>query len=160
MGLTAEIERVSAPRFAGDWIGAIHGAARDLEESLADPARLGQLADELTQVAASTGARMVTGASPLGNQLAGLVAGRPGSGLTLWAQNGAHGTLLVIEGVLASGAQLARTAARARAAGADRVVGAAVVAEPRGLAICREELGDDVRALRELDFVPDTLPGF
>jgi hypothetical protein len=160
MGLTAEIEPVSAPRLPGDWIGGIHRAARGLEESLANPEHLRQLADELTQVAESTGASMVTGASPLGNQLAGLVAGQPGSGLTLWAQNGAHGTLLVIEGVLASGAQLARTATRARVAGADRVVGVAVVAEPRGLAACRHELGDDVRALREIDFLPETLRSF
>lgn len=67
-----------------------------------------------------------------------------------WAQNGAHGTVLVIEGVLASGAQLTSAAKRARAASATRVVGAAVIAEPNGLASCRKELGDEIHALREL----------
>jgi hypothetical protein len=93
---------------------------------------------------------MVTGASPLGHQLAGLVVGMTKSPLALWAQNGAHGTVLVIEGVLASGAQLSSAAKRARAAGATRVVGAAVIAEPNGLASCRKELGDEIRALGEL----------
>ena len=81
---------------------------------------------------------------------AGLVVGMTKSPLALWAQNGAHGTVLVIEGVLASGAQLTSAAKRARAAGATRVVGAAVIAEPNGLANCRKELGDEIHALREL----------
>ncbi len=134
----------------GDWIDVILRAARDLEGSLADPDQLRSVTVQLADVAAATGARMVTGASPLGHQLAGLVAGMATPALTLWAQNGAHGTMLVIEGVLASGAQLTNTARRARAAGADRVVGAAVIAEPSGLASCRLELGDEIRALREL----------
>jgi hypothetical protein len=138
------------PGSDGGWIDVIRRAARDLEGSLADPDRLRDVTVQLADVAAATGARMVTGSSPLGHQLAGLVAGMADPALTLWAQNGAHGTMLVIEGVLASGAQLTNTAKRARAAGADRVVGAAVVAEPFGLASCRRELGDEVRALREL----------
>jgi hypothetical protein len=143
-------EPARQPRPDGDWIGVILKAGHDLEESLADPDRLRELTAQLADVAAASGAGMITGASPIGHQLAGLVAGLNGSSLALWAQNGAHGTVLVIEGVLASGAQLASTARRARAAGADRVVGAAVVAESNGLASCRRELGDEIRALREL----------
>lgn len=147
-------EPARQPRPDGDWIGVILRAGRDLEESLADPDRLREVTAQLADVAAVTGAGMITGASPLGNQLAGLVVGMAKPPLTLWAQNGAHGTVLVIEGVLASGAQLTSTARRARAAGADRVVGAAVVAESNGLASCRKELGDEVRALRELALAP------
>ncbi|MFI5259441.1 MAG: hypothetical protein ACHQ01_07535 [Candidatus Limnocylindrales bacterium] len=132
------------------WIEAIRRAGRELEDSLTDPARLKDLTVQLAAVAADTGAAMITGASPLGHQLAGLVVGMTKSPVALWAQNGAHGTVLVIEGVLASGAQLTSTARRARAAGAVRVVGAAVIAEPNGLASCRKELGDEIRALREL----------
>jgi uracil phosphoribosyltransferase len=58
--------------------------------------------------------------------------------------------MLVVEGMLVSGAQMARAAARAKAAGAERVVGAAVLAEPTGLASCRREIGDEITALREL----------
>lgn len=141
---------VVAGRPQGDWASGILSAARELEEALADPDRLNEVASQLAAVADATGAGMITGASSLGNQLAGIVAGRAARPLTLWTQNGAHGTVLVVEGVLASGAQLARTASRVRAAGAARVVGAAVVAEPRGLAMCRLEIGDDVHALSEL----------
>jgi hypothetical protein len=149
--MTLEVDDLAPqPRPHSEWIDVILRAARELEESLGDPARLGEVTSQLADVAAATGARMVTGASPLGHQLAGLVAGKAKSPLALWAQNGAYGTVLVIEGVLASGAQLSSAARRARAAGADRVVGAAVIAEPNGLAACRRELGDDIRALSEL----------
>lgn len=134
----------------GGWIAVIHRAGRDVEDALTDPAQLRDVTMRLAAVAAETGAAMVTGASPLGHQLAGLVVGMTQAPLTLWAQNGAHGTVLVIEGVLASGAQLTSAARRARAAGATRVVGAAVIADPSGLAHCRRELGDEIRALREL----------
>jgi hypothetical protein len=138
-------------RQPGDsWIEVIHRAGRELEDSLTDPDRLKEVTVQLAAVAADTGAAMITGASPLGHQLAGLVVGMTKSPPALWAQNGAHGTVLVIEGVLASGAQLTSTARRARAAGATRVVGAAVIAEPNGLARSRKELGDEIHALREL----------
>jgi hypothetical protein len=135
----------------GRWLDRIHQAGRDLEDTLTDPVRLRDVTGHLAAIAADTGAAMVTGASPLGHQLAGLVVGMTQAPLTLWAQNGAHGTVLVIEGVLASGAQLTSAARRARAAGATRVVGAAVMAEPSGLASCRRELGDEIRALQEID---------
>ncbi len=131
------------------WIETVQRAVRDLEDSLGRGGRLSEVAAQLAAVVAATGATMVTGSSPLGHQLAGAVAGCADSRVTLWAQNGAHGTVLVIEGVLASGAQLIQTAKRARGAGADRVVGAAVVAEPNGLATCRKELGDEISALTE-----------
>ena len=137
----------------GSWIEEIHRAGRELEDSLTDPVRLEEVTAQLAAVAADTGAVMITGASPLGHQLAGLVVGMTKTPLALWAQNGAHGTVLVVEGVLASGAQLTGAAKRARAAGAARVVGAAVVAEPRGLASSRQELGDEIHALRELALV-------
>lgn len=134
----------------GGWIEVIHRAGQDVEDALTDPAQLRDMTRRLAAVAADTGAAMVTGASPLGHQLAGLVVGMTQAPLALWAQNGAHGTVLVIEGVLASGAQLTSAARRARAAGATRVVGAAVIADPNGLEHCRRELGDEVRALEEL----------
>jgi hypothetical protein len=132
------------------WLDQIISVARDLEESLTDSERLSALVSELAAVASAAGASMVTGASPLGHQLAGAMAASGPTRLALWAQNGARGTVLVIEGVLASGAQLASTARRARAAGASRVIGAAVIADERGLSHCRSELGDEVHALREL----------
>lgn len=133
------------------WVSTVRSAAHDLEELLADPEQLSRVTAQLMEFAVASGAGMVTGSSALGNQLAGLVVGRATSPMSLWAQNGARGTVLVIEGVLASGAQMSQTARRARDAGAARVVGAAVVAEPNGLAACRIELGDEVRALGSLE---------
>ena len=63
------------PGAAGSWIEEIHRAGRDLEDSLTDPRRLREVTVQLAAVAADTGAAMVTGASPLGHQLAGLVVG-------------------------------------------------------------------------------------
>jgi hypothetical protein len=135
---------------AENWAVAITRAARGLEESLASPERLRDLTDQLSVIAERAGADMVTGSSPLGNQLAGSIVRSSARPLALWVANGARGTVLIVEGVLASGAQLTAAARRARAAGAARVVGAAVLGVPAGLAMCREELGDDVAALEEL----------
>jgi hypothetical protein len=132
------------------WPVEVQRANHALEEELTDRARLEAIGAALADVARETGATMVTGASPLGHQLAGYVASHNDAGVVLWAQNGARGTVLVIEGVLVSGAQMISTARRAGAAGADRVVGAAVVAAGDGLALCRSEIGRDVHALREL----------
>lgn len=132
------------------WPEEVQRANHALEEELTDRRRLEAIGAALAEVARGTGATMVTGASPLGHQLAGYLASREDAGVALWAQNGARGTVLVIEGVLVSGAQMLGTARRARAAGADHVVGAAVVGESDGLAICRSEIGPDVHALREL----------
>ena len=137
-------------RGASDWVGDATRAAHTLEEDLVDPARLDAVTDELVQIAHRCGATMVTGASPLGHQLAGLVVGRARPNLALWAQNGARGTVLVVEGVLVSGAQMSSTARRALAAGATRIVGVAVVADSAGLEVCRREIGADVVALQEL----------
>jgi len=132
------------------WPVEVQRANHALEEELTDRGRLEAIGAALAKVARETGATMVTGASPLGHQLAGYLASRDDAGVALWAQNGARGTVLVIEGVLVSGAQMLGTARRARAAGADRVVGAAVVGESDGLAMCRSEIGPEVHALREL----------
>jgi hypothetical protein len=147
-GLRADTAVAATPR--GGWTAAIIEAGHALEEALANPANLYAVADQLGELANTLGAVMITGASAQGHQLAGLVAARAARPLTLWAQNGAHGTMLVVEGMLVSGAQMARAAARAKAAGAERVVGAAVLAEPTGLASCRREIGDEITALREL----------
>jgi adenine/guanine phosphoribosyltransferase-like PRPP-binding protein len=136
------------------WVTAVTRVGRDLEEELADPAALRAITEALAEVAIETNAQMVTGASALGNQLAGVLAAGDHPSLQLWARNGAHGTVLVIEGVLASGVQMARTARRAREAGAERVVGAAVLAESSGLEMCRGDMADEVRALRELVLAP------
>jgi hypothetical protein len=149
---TALLDRTDAT--TEHWVMAVGRTGRDLEEELADPASLRAITAALAEVAIDTGATMVTGASPLGNQLAGALAAGDHPSLQLWARNGAHGTVLVIEGVLASGVQMATTAKRARLAGAQRVVGAAVLAEARGLEMCRNEMADEVRALRELALAP------
>jgi hypothetical protein len=149
-GVAPEARGAAVP---GGWTAAVIEAGHALETALANPKELQEVADQLGELATACGAVMITGASAQGHQLAGLVAARASRPLTLWAQNGAHGTVLVVEGVLVSGAQMARAAARAKAAGAERVVGVAVLAEPSGLASCRREIGDEINALRELRLV-------
>jgi uracil phosphoribosyltransferase len=139
-------DRVGGP----EWMRTAIGAAHSLEDDLSDPAQVAAITKALVRVATENGAVMVTGASALGHQLAGLVAASARPHLALWAQNGARGTVMVVEGVLVSGAQMANAARRARAAGAERIVGAAVIAEPAGLASCRRETGDLIVALRDL----------
>lgn len=133
------------------WVEQVTSAAHSVEESLSDRQSLDELARTLADIADSFGAEMVTGASSLGHQLAGVVASHSTRPLTLWANNGAHGTVLVIESVLASGVQLMSAARRAQAAGASRVVGAAVFGEPMGIERCRAELADDVVVVRPLE---------
>jgi len=132
-----------------DWLPRALTRARGLETSLAQSNRLNELAIAIERVADDLNCQMVTGASRIGDQLAGAVAARSGGRLTLWADNGAHGTVLVIEGYLYSGAQTLRVADRARRAGSERVVGVAVFAEAPGLTQCQAELGDAVVVLED-----------
>ncbi len=138
-----------APR-ADDWFGAVVRAGAQLEQRLSSPDRLDEIAVRLAAVAMQLDCRMVTGASHVGDQLAGVLAARSGGRLALWAQNGTPGTVLIVDGILASGVQIASAARRARQSGAQRVVGAAVLADPAGLAMCRDDLGDEVVALEEM----------
>ena len=133
------------------WTMAVRRANHDLERALTDRGRLEAIAASLAVIVRTTGATMVTGASPLGHQLAGVIASRTDVSVALWAQNGASGTILVVEGVLVSGAQMIAAARRAQAAGASVVVGAAVLAQATGLAACRA-LGQEVEAIEEVRF--------
>lgn len=132
------------------WLTMALSQARALEASLAQAGRLDTVAAAIAHVANRLDCQMVTGASRVGDQLAGAVVARSAGKLTLWADNGAHGTMLVIEGYLYSGAQTTRMAYRARRAGSDRVVGVAVLAEEAGLSQCRAELGDEVVVLEPM----------
>jgi hypothetical protein len=89
----------------------------------------------------------VTGASRLGDQLAGVVVAQSSGKLSLWAENGAEGTVLILEGLLATGTQLVMTAERAREAGATGLVAAAVLADPSVLESAEQELGGALIAL-------------
>jgi hypothetical protein len=129
------------------WEAEIASAARALEDALGTQEDRDLIVGKLAGVAQDLECQMVTGASRVGDQLAGLLVGQAGDTLKLWAKNGAEGTVLVIDGVLATGAQIALTAGRAKRHGATRVVGAAIMADPIGLAVCRAELGDEVIAL-------------
>lgn len=132
------------------WLAAALGQARALEAGLAQVDRLDAVAAAIGQIAERFDCQMVTGASRVGDQLAGVVAARSAGRLSLWADNGAHGTMLVIEGYLYSGAQTTRMAERARRAGSDRVVGVAIFAEEAGLSQCRSELRDEVVVLEPM----------
>lgn len=134
-----------------EWLTSIAMAGQDVESGMGEPERLGVLTGWIAGVADLHQCQMVTGASRLGDQLAGVVAAASKGRLKLWAENGAIGTLLVIDGVLASGTQVSRRAAQARRHGAHRVVGAVLVADPVGLDLCRRGLGDEVAAMRLLD---------
>lgn len=138
----------------GGWVSAVLRTASQLEADLGGGNKLEEITTRLSEAAHQLNAEMVTGASRLGDQLAGAVAGRSAGSLSLWAQNGAHGTVLVVEGLLATGAQVNRAMQRAREAGADRVAAVAVLADTSALAASRSNSGAEIIALDEI-----VLPG-
>jgi hypothetical protein len=146
-----DVASVSDAPGPGGWLTSVAVAGREVEARMGDPERLDALTGWIAGVADLHKCGMVTGASRLGDQLAGVVAGASEGRLKLWAENGATGTLLVIDGVLASGTQVSRRAEQARRHGAHRVVGAVLVADPAGLDVCRRGMGDEVAAMSLLD---------
>lgn len=126
------------------------GSGSRARSRAANPAVLTEIRDRLLEAAINANCSTVSGASRLGDQLAGAVSAASGGRLGLWAHNGASGSVMIIEGVLATGTQLVGMGHLAREAGADRVVPAAVFADPSAEHFVRAELGSDVVVLEHV----------
>lgn len=142
------INDVPHAAYPTDWAEQTLQLAHRLEADLGSDERFEGILGELQIQANRLGCEMVTGASGLGHQLAGALAHRSAGTLRLWVANGAAGTMLIVDGVLATGVQLGNRASAAKRSGATRVVGAVAIATDEGLEAARQMLGDEVIALR------------
>jgi hypothetical protein len=101
-------------------------AGEALERALADPAVLTETSLRLIGVANDLGCKRVFGASAVGQRLAGAAVALASNGLKDQSAGVQGQAVLVIDGLLVTGTQLASAARRARLAGADMVCAAAV----------------------------------
>lgn len=132
-----------------DWPFRIADLARHLETELGRPDVLVEVADRLVTIAKDYGCEAITGASRVGGELAGAVVARSANGLRLFSADDPADSVLVVDGVLATGAQLVRAVMAAKDAGAKRAVAVAVLANREAIDICREEIQGNVVALDE-----------
>jgi hypothetical protein len=132
-----------------DWPFKVEELSESLGAALSDSATLRETSLALDQLAHDFGCDAIVGASPLGDRLAGAVVASGRNGLALYSRDRAARVVLVVDGLLATGVQIANKSRAILEAGASRVVGAVILGEHEALLICREELGDEVIALEE-----------
>lgn len=137
------------------WESRVIARVTQLEVDLSAGPALHDTAVVLGELARRAGVPSITGASQLGHQLAGAVAVLSDGALTLWSAGRRQDSVLVIEGLLATGAQAMRAAAAAKEAGATRVVIAAVLGERHAMAAMTPEFGDDLTALETVEILVD-----
>jgi phosphoribosylpyrophosphate synthetase len=114
-----------------------------LERELANPQTLAATCQQLIAVANRLGCSRVLGASPLGERLAGAVVALAQNGIQEHGAGISGEHILVIDGLLVTGYQLAKASNRARAEGASRISAAVVAAigeEPEGLRALTDDL--------------------
>lgn len=133
-----------------DWPLAIAGLSERLERELDEPAVLDQIAREVTDIADRLHCDAIAGASPLGARIARASVAMSTNGLRVFDERVPGATVLVVDGVLASGVQTVRMARSARNLGARQTPAVAVLADPRALERCRNASPDGIIALREL----------
>jgi predicted amidophosphoribosyltransferase len=97
-----------------------------LEIELADPQTLVNTSTRLADIARKSGCLALTGASSVGNRLAAATVALAQDGLHLW-RPGETEPVLVIDGLLATGANLSSVAWHLRREGVERTVAAAVI---------------------------------
>jgi adenine/guanine phosphoribosyltransferase-like PRPP-binding protein len=134
----------------GEWPFRVQVVSQELEAQISDPEFLLQVADELLAIAEKFGCQAVSGASTMGAQLAGALAARSSNGLRLFTPADSAENVLVVDGVLATGAQVVRAVNVTRHSGARRAIAAVLIADKEALEACRETIGDEVVALTEL----------
>lgn len=127
------------------WPDRVLAVAQSLRDELASGDALQDVAARVLSHAEAHGLSAVTGASRIGDQLAGAAVALSGGRLHLATP--ADRGVLVVDGLLATGLQLQRAVARLRSVGAERVLGIAVMAESEALEACRASTGTDVVAL-------------
>jgi hypothetical protein len=102
-----------------------------LDSALADPARLIDVSTRLVAVAEGHRCQAVIGASALGNRLASATVAIANNGLRIFDREAPTERVLIVDGSLATGTQVAKAARFARGAGA-RFTPAAVVVSLAG----------------------------
>lgn len=117
----------SLDRFSDDEPLRAVAAGEDLELALADPGALRNVCEGFISIANQFGCHQVLGASPLGNRLAAGVVALGGNELRLFHQAESASSVLVIDGLLVTGVQIAQAGQMAIRAGASRVCGAVVM---------------------------------
>ncbi len=132
MGFTMEAAlaevRAAAQSDADDQPFQAAAAGEALERALADPETLIAESRRLIEVAARLGCERLMGASPLGERLAGAMVALSANGLKDVSAGIEGLSVLVVDGILVTGVQLASASHRARSAGARSVAGAVVAA--------------------------------
>jgi len=121
----AQVRAAAAPP-ADDQLFMAAEAGESLERALADPAVLTETSLRFVEVANDLGCKRVFGASALGQRLAGAVIALAANGLKDQTAGVDGEAVLVIDGLLVTGAQLASAARRARLSGASTVCAAVV----------------------------------
>jgi adenine/guanine phosphoribosyltransferase-like PRPP-binding protein len=147
-GLSASKEAIRTAA-AADWPFRVADLARDLEVELGHPDVLTEIADRFVVIAEEYGCQAVMGASRVGGQLAGAVVARAENGLRMFSAVDPAEVVLVIDGMLATGTQIARAVRAMKRAGAKRAVAVAVLGNPDAIPICRDEIQDDIVVLDE-----------
>jgi hypothetical protein len=132
-----------------DWPFLVSDLARHLEAELGQPDVLVEVADKLAAIAQDHGCQAVAGASRIGGQLAGALVARGVNGIRLFSAADPVDTVLVVDGLLATGTQIARAVRVAKDAGAKQTVAAVVLGNHEAIDICRDEIQGDVVVLEE-----------
>lgn len=133
-----------------DWVQRVTELSDRLTEVLDNGPMLRELGELIALVAERFGASYLSGASRTGQRLAEEVIADPSHHLAFLPERGGHGTVLVVEGLMATGTQVLRAAGTARQAGAERTAVVAVLADPVAAAFVREQLSDEVVVLETL----------
>jgi adenine/guanine phosphoribosyltransferase-like PRPP-binding protein len=130
-----------------EWPLRVAELARDLEVELGHPDLLLRVADQMLAFAKDHGCQAVVGASRVGSQLAGALVARSTNGLRLFSAADPVESVLVVDGVLATGTQIARAVRVARDAGVKQAAAAVVLGYQEAIEICRDEIDGDIVAL-------------
>lgn len=132
-----------------DWPFRVADLGRELEAELGDPDVLLEIVHKFLTVAQDQGCHSVAGASRVGGQIAGAIVARATTGLRLFTTTNPADSVLVVDGMLATGTHIARAVRAAKDGGAKRVVAAAVLGSHEALEFRRDDLGEDLVVLEE-----------
>jgi uracil phosphoribosyltransferase len=128
-----------------DWADRVGELAERLRAELSGSDSLQEAAIRVADEAAKRKVHALTGASRLGDQLAGAVVAFSKGALHLATP--ADEDVLVLDGLLATGTQIEQAIRRLRRIGAQQVTGLALLAEREALESCRAATGSEVIAL-------------
>ena len=111
---------------SAEWPFAAVAVGDSLERALSTPDVLVEMAHAIAEEAEARGYSRLIGASRVGDQLAGAAVASSHAGLSLKAAADVDERVMVVDGVLVTGAQIAKVARELRASGTS-TIGAVVV---------------------------------